>query len=51
METDPDRLKDLRRDATYGRRRIPLGLLSVPFMAAALVIQLHTTAATLPEIR
>jgi hypothetical protein len=50
VETDPGRLKDLRRHATYGRRPTPLGNLSVPFMTAALVIEVRQPAATLPKI-
>jgi hypothetical protein len=50
VETDPGRLKDLRRHATYGRKPTPLGNLSVPFMTAALVIRVDTAAAVLPEI-
>jgi hypothetical protein len=50
VETDPGRLKDLRRHATYGRKPTPLGNLSVPFMTAALVIDVRQSAATLPRI-
>jgi hypothetical protein len=50
VETDPERLKDLRRHATYGRKPTPLGNLSVPFMTAALVIRVDPAAATVPAI-
>ena len=50
VETDPERLKDLRRHATYGRKPTPLGNLSVPFMTAALVIRVDTAVAAPPEI-
>jgi hypothetical protein len=50
VETDPGRLKDLRRHATYGRKPTPLGNLSVPFMTAALVIRVDPAAATVPAI-
>jgi hypothetical protein len=50
VETGPGRLKDLRRHATYGRKPTPLGNLSVPFMTAALVIDIRQSAAALPRI-
>jgi hypothetical protein len=50
VETDPERLKDLRRHATYGRKPTPLGNLSVPFMTAALVIRVDPAAAMVPAI-
>jgi hypothetical protein len=50
VETDRQRLKNLRRNATYGRKPTPLGKLSVPHMTAALVIRVDLAAAALPEI-
>jgi hypothetical protein len=50
VETDSERLKGLRRGAAHGRRRTPLGNLSVPFMTAALVIRVDPSVATVPAI-
>lgn len=50
VETDPEKLKTVRRNATYGRRPTPLGNLSVPFMKAALIIRVDPAAADLPDI-
>lgn len=50
VETDPEKLKALRRHATYGRKPTPLGNLSVPFMTAALVIRVDHEAADVPDI-